>query len=57
VKFILFAIPRIGAVMCVVAIFLPPDAQNPHVYADLALCVIGGLLWAMSDFSLFGGKQ
>ena len=49
---ILLIINRIGVILIVVNIFLPPDAQNPHVWGDAALCVVGGLLWAWGDVLL-----
>jgi hypothetical protein len=47
-----FVLSRIVCIFAVTGIFLPPDAQNPHVWGDVFLACCGGLMWAGSDILL-----
>lgn len=40
---------RLVVALCIVAIFLPPDAQNPHALGDALIAIFAGILWAISD--------
>jgi hypothetical protein len=44
-----FYFARMMAVLTVVGILTPPDAQNPHALGDALLAIAAGFLWASSD--------
>jgi hypothetical protein len=41
---------RIGVVVIIGGMFLPPDAQNPHAIVDAILLIFVAILWTVSDY-------
>jgi hypothetical protein len=51
VRILPFVFFRIMTVLIAVRIFLPLDAETPHVWGDLALCIAVGIFWANADLN------
>ena len=41
---------RFLTLLALVSIFLPPDAQNPHVWGDVFVTFCAAWFWTASDY-------
>lgn len=48
-KYVMIFALRTAMIMSIIGVFLPPDAQNPHVFADAFLCIASAFFWTASD--------